>query len=55
MRYLCCDEAKAMSAAEHELVPVGRGSGCGPIDNKLATAQRSDKGAQPNASREEAD
>lgn len=44
-----------MSAASHLAGPDVRGCGCGPIDNKLAAAQRSDKGAQPNASREEAD
>ena len=44
-----------MSAVEHVPRPFGHGHGCDAIDNKLAAAQRSDKGAQPNASREEAD
>jgi hypothetical protein len=44
-----------MSIAEHVPTPLGHGRGCRAIDNKLAATQRSDKGAQPNASREEAD
>ena len=55
MRYLCNQKANVMSAAKHVSTRVGRVRDCGPIDNKLAAAQRSDKGAQPNASREEAD
>ena len=55
MRYLCCHEAKAMSAAEYGPTPLGWGRVYGAIDNKLAATQRSDKGAQPDASREEAD
>ena len=44
-----------MSAAKRVPGRDVRGRDCGRIDNKLAAAQRSDKGAQPNASREEAD
>ena len=55
MRYLCCHKAKAMSAVEHVPTAVGHGRDRGAIDNKLAATQRSDKGAQPNASREETD
>ncbi len=44
-----------MSAAKHAPTPLGHGRVCDAIDNKLAATQRSDKGAQPNASREEAD
>lgn len=44
-----------MSAAERVPAPIGHGCDRGAIDNKLAATQRSDKGAQPNASREEID
>lgn len=44
-----------MSAADHAPEPIGDGRARGAIDNKLAATQRSDKGAQPDASREEAD
>jgi hypothetical protein len=44
-----------MSAVERAPRPVGDGRDRGVIDNKLAATQRSDKGAQPNASREEID
>lgn len=44
-----------MSVAEHAPMAVGHGRARSVIDNKLAATKRSDKGAQPNASREEAD
>lgn len=43
-----------MSVAEHAPTPVGNVRVGSAIDNKLAATQRSDKGAKPNASREEA-